>query len=102
MGAKAFKKIMAGLEDALAHIKGEPNGVRVHYLPPGAVNVAELRSSLGLSQSEFARGFGVPVRTVQNWEQKRRQPRGAASVLLKIIRADPEHVIRMLWPEKAP
>ena len=48
------------------------------------------RSQSGLSQSEFARATGVSVRTLQEWEQGRKVPSGAAQSLLKLISRHPE------------
>ena len=55
-----------------------------------------LREAAGVSQSEFARLIGVPVKTLQNWEQGRTQPTGPARALLKIVGADPKAAIRAL------
>ena len=38
------------------------------------VSIAEIRKSTGMSQSEFAKLFDIPVRTLQDWEQERRVP----------------------------
>ena len=40
--------------------------------------------------------LGVSKRTVENWEQGRRQPTGAARSLLKIVEADPQHALEAL------
>ncbi|TSA14985.1 MAG: helix-turn-helix domain-containing protein [Comamonadaceae bacterium] len=48
------------------------------------------RSQAGLSQSEFARATGVSVRTLQEWEQGRKVPSGAAQSLLKLVSRHPE------------
>lgn len=48
-------------------------------------NVKEIRQRLRLSQSEFARRFGLSVKTVQHWEQGRTRPDRPALVLLKTI-----------------
>ena len=51
---------------------------------------AQARIHAGFSQSEFAQLLGVSVRTLQDWEQKRREPSGAAVTLLKIAASHPE------------
>ncbi len=48
------------------------------------------RSQSGMSQSEFARATGVSVRTLQEWEQGRKAPSGAAQSLLKLVSRHPE------------
>ena len=57
--------------------------------------VAEARSATGLSQSQFAALLGVSVRTLQGWEQGRKQPSGAARTLLAIARANPRAVLEV-------
>lgn len=47
------------------------------------------RTQAGLSQSEFARATGVSVRTLQEWEQGRKVPSGAARSLLKLVSRHP-------------
>ncbi len=67
---------------------------RVH--PPEEVDVGAIRKQLHLSQEAFAAFFGISKRTVQEWEQGRRHPAGAAKTLLTIIRHEPEAVQRAL------
>jgi putative transcriptional regulator len=52
-------------------------------------DVAEIRQRTGLSQKRFAELLGVSVRTLQDWEQGRRAPSGAARTLLTIAAKDP-------------
>lgn len=56
----------------------------------------EARLKLGLSQADFAAMLGVSVRTLQDWEQGRREPSGAAKALLKIAVAAPKTVRKLL------
>ena len=56
---------------------------------------AEARALVGLSQQDFARLLGVSARTLQDWEQGRREPTGAAKTLLRVAVSHPE-VLREL------
>ena len=62
---------------------------RVTTLPP----VTDIRAKVGLSQAEFARLLGVSVRTLQEWEQGRRAPSGAARTLLIIAHKHPRALL---------
>lgn len=55
--------------------------------------VRTIREKTGLSQSRFAALLGVSVRTLQDWEQERRAPSGAARTLLLIADRNPEALI---------
>ena len=56
---------------------------------------AEARARVGLSQQEFAHLLGVSARTLQDWEQGRREPTGAAKTLLRVAVSHPD-VLREL------
>lgn len=56
----------------------------------------EARLKLDMSQTEFATMLGVSARTLQDWEQGRRQPSGAARALLKVATASPKVVRKAL------
>lgn len=74
------KEILEGLRE----IKRGETG-RVINVPP----VSDIRRSVGLSQARFASLLGVSVRTLQDWEQGRRAPSGAARTLLLIAHRNP-------------
>jgi putative transcriptional regulator len=55
--------------------------------------VADTRERTGLSQARFAELLGVSVRTLQDWEQGRRAPSGAARTLLLIAQKNPKALL---------
>ncbi len=48
------------------------------------------RKKSELSEAEFAKLFGISVRTLRDWEQRRRNPNGAAKTLIAILERHPE------------
>lgn len=55
--------------------------------------VIEARKKTGLSQTQFAALLGVSARTLQGWEQGRKQPSGAARTLLAIASINPQALL---------
>ncbi|MYM85832.1 helix-turn-helix domain-containing protein [Rugamonas sp. FT82W] len=55
--------------------------------------VIAARKSTGLTSAEFAKLLGVSVRTLEDWEQGRQQPEGAALTLLSIALDNPEALL---------
>ncbi len=86
--AKAKRNVGREILEGIREIKRGEHG-RVTRIPL----VADVRESAGLSQAEFARLMGVSVRTLQGWEQGRKQPSGAARTLLAIARTNPRAVL---------
>ncbi len=72
--------------ESVREIQAE-KGKKVSVTLPAA---AQVRKVSGLSQSEFAEILGVSVRTLQDWEQGRRRPSGAAATLLRIAEKHPD------------
>ena len=58
-------------------------------------DVAKTREKTGLSQLRFAQLLGVSVRTLQDWEQGRRAPSGAARTLLLIAAKNPQALLEV-------
>lgn len=58
-------------------------------------SVASIRVKTGLSQARFAELLGVSIRTLQDWEQGRRAPSGAARTLLLIAERNPKALLEV-------
>ena len=82
-----FDDLVQSLKEAKAISNGEAQASRRFELTPP--DVKAVREQIGLSQSEFARLMRVSIKTLQNWEQHRRNPTGPAAALLKIVSAAP-------------
>jgi putative transcriptional regulator len=89
-----FNELIKGVLEAGKVKRGEKRASRVFKYSP--FDVKNLREKLGLSQNEFSRILLVSVKTLQNWEQGRRHPRGPALALLTILKNDPKHAISAL------
>ena len=89
---KNVDRILNGLEEAAAYVRGEadPKSFRIHA--PESVDVKALRERMNLTQAGFARRYGFTLGAVRDWEQGRRQPEAAARILLKVIEKRPDAV----------
>lgn len=87
-----FKGIMAGLEDAIAFVKGDASRAHVAAGP----DVKAIRAKTKLSQAKFADKLRVPVATVRDWEQHRRSPDAPARTLLGMVDADPKAALALI------
>jgi putative transcriptional regulator len=94
--SEAYDRIKEGLNEALAFAEGRSIGAVVHRIEVPGVDVAAIRASTGLSQSQFAESIGVAKGTLLNWEHGRRQPSGPAQVLLAMIARRPSLVRELL------
>lgn len=90
--AKSGPKRNVGLEilEGLRELKRGEIG-RVVSLP----SVSAIRERTGLSQAKFAALLGVSVRTLQEWEQGRRAPSGAARTLLMVAAKNPQALLEV-------
>ena len=89
--SKFFDELMEGVQQMDEIVRGERAPSREFHID--AVQVKKVRAATGLSQAKFAKVIDVPVGTLRNWEQGRRDPTGPAKVLLRAIHNDPEHVL---------
>ena len=78
--------------DLLASVRQMKAGKAARVTAIEVSAATEARNRVGMSQGEFAKLLGVSVRTLQDWEQGRREPSGAAKTLLRIASQNPEAV----------
>jgi putative transcriptional regulator len=88
--AKTKRSIGLEILEGIREIKRGQYG-RVTTVP----SVSSIREKTGLSQSRFAQLLGVSVRTLQEWEQGRRAPSGAARTLLLIAQKNPRALLEV-------
>ncbi len=65
--------------------------VRARRRQGAEVDARAIRVGLGMSQTVFAKAFGIPLATLRDWERRNR-PEGAARVLLMTIDCRPDAV----------
>ncbi len=66
------KQLIAGMEEVVAHIKGEPSNSRTTIVE--FADAKSIREGLGMSQSGFSRAYWIPLKTLQHGEQRRHNP----------------------------
>ena len=83
--------IMQGLQEAIADVSGTPiDGTKksiVYRIQPQTI-----RQQLKMSQSQFSRAFGIPIRTLQGWEQGTRKIDATTTSYLRTIAKFPNEV----------
>jgi putative transcriptional regulator len=94
MNDKDFQKLVESVKQMGAIIRGEDIPHRRTVMT--SVDVKALRERLGLTQNEFSGMIGVSIKTLQNWEQGRREPEGPARALLRVVEKEPQAVLSAL------
>jgi putative transcriptional regulator len=95
MDKQHFDQLVRGVREMKRHMAGKPvPGVRATRLIEP--DVRAIREAAKISQAQFAKLIGVNLRTLQNWEQQRTRPTGAARALLKIVASDPKSALEAL------
>ena len=82
-----MQAFQADLLEAVRDMKAGRSARSTQVSSPGA---ADARALVGLTQAQFASLLGVSIRTLQNWEQGRSQPSGAAQTLIRVAMAAPQ------------
>ncbi|MCP5099794.1 MAG: helix-turn-helix domain-containing protein [Chloroflexi bacterium] len=90
MSEALFEELLESVREGGAILRGEKESSRTFVVE--TPDVKQIRERYKLSQTEFAALLGISVKTLQNWEQGRRTPRGAARVLLQVANKHPEAV----------
>lgn len=94
MKKSMFDELLQSVKEGGAILRGENKTARrTVFRSP---KVRSIRERTSLSQSEFARMIGVSVKTLQNWEQDRRQPTGPAVALLRVIAHNPKLAVEAI------
>ncbi|WP_290702817.1 NadS family protein [Amphritea sp.] len=94
MNNEMFDELLESVQQMDEIVKENKKASRTFDFPDPEVKA--IRERLGVSQERFAFILGVSKRTIENWEQGRRHPTGAARSLLRIVEADPEHALKAL------
>lgn len=81
--------------DLLESVKQMRRGQAARTTQVEVPAAAEARARTGLSQQAFAQLLGVSARTLQDWEQGRREPTGAARTLLRVAASHPEVLLEL-------
>ena len=69
---------------------------------PRVPQIRVIRRALKLSQEEFAASFQIPIGTLRDWEQGRKEPDAAARAYLRVIAREPDTVRRALTLGRRP
>lgn len=90
-------------EDIARQVAENPDVAPI--MAPSQIRAARARHARrrsGLTQEQFAERYRIPVGTLRDWEQERREPDAAALAYLRVIEREPEAVARALAPATAP
>src|SRR6266849_3604826 len=90
--SKFGKELIAGMKQAAAHAQGRKvRGMRLTKVE--MPDVKAIRRGLRMSQHRFALAYRIPLPTLKNWEQGRRQPDAPAAAYLLAIKRRPKEIM---------
>jgi putative transcriptional regulator len=90
---KVGQSVIRSLKEIRAWQRGKGTARLVEVpdpIPP--VRIKAIRKKVAKSVRVFSERFGLPAKTVQQWEQGARRPDAASSLLLEVIDSDPDVV----------
>jgi putative transcriptional regulator len=89
-------------EDIARNVAADPDAAPILSEAETASAIARsVRKRLGISQAEFSARYHVPIGTLRDWEQNRKQPDAPALAYLRVIAREPGVVARALQREAA-
>ena len=89
-------------EDIARHVDEDPDAALILTAAQTAAAIARaVRQRLGISQAEFSARYHVPIGTLRDWEQNRKQPDAPALAYLRVIAREPDMVARALRRDAA-
>jgi putative transcriptional regulator len=88
--SKLGHDLVESVTNAIARARGKKTGA--HATVVEVPDVRATRRRLHMSQQQFAATFGIPLATLKNWEQWRRQPDAAAAAYLQVIVKGPREI----------
>lgn len=95
--SKFGKELITSLKQAAAHAEGRKvRGMRLTKVE--MPDVKAIRRSLRMSQHRFAAAYRIPLPTLKNWEQGRRQPDAPAAAYLLAIKRRPKEIMDAVAP----
>jgi putative transcriptional regulator len=95
MDEQLFNDLTESIKEAGRHLRGEIDLPKdqIHFV--GEPDPRQVRADMNLTQEAFAALLGISVRTLQNWEQGRREPTGPAMRLLQIAATHPDVLLTL-------
>ncbi len=90
MNDDLFAELLESVSEGAAILRGEQEPAQKFEVR--TPDIKHIRRQIDLTQAEFADLLGVSIKTLQNWEQGRRTPHGAARVLLQVAAKNPNVV----------
>ncbi len=95
--SKFGKELIQSMTEAALHAEGKVGAVRVQVVE--VPDVRAIRRHLRMSQNQFSTAYRIPLATLKNWEQGRRQPDAPASAYLQAIAKRPSEIKDALLPQ---